>query len=121
MKKSINVCFCGNNDYITYIGVALQSILVNLDPDYTLNVFLICDFADQKNRKKLHKTLKGHNLHILPIDPKKLEGIKVCGYPGIETYFRLFIQEYVEVDKILYLDGDIIINTDIALLYEIDL
>ncbi|MDR3169212.1 MAG: hypothetical protein LBU27_05675 [Candidatus Peribacteria bacterium] len=121
MKKTINLCFCGNNAYIPYIGVALQSILCNLHPDYTLSVFLICDFASRENEQKLRRLLVGHSLQILPIDRKKLEGIKVCGYPGIETYFRLFMPEYIEVEKILYLDGDIIVNTDIAPLRETDL
>lgn len=82
---------------------------------------------DIKNLSEFVANTKKGTLIPIRFDSSKLEGVRVIGEDGyffsIETYNRLFCGFYLpkEVEKILYLDIDMICTGDIKELYDIPL
>ena len=66
----------------------------------------IISFTGTEKRTKFFREFEKHNYHL-----------------SIASFFRLFIADFVpkEVEKIIYLDADLIINTDLHELYNIDI
>ena len=70
------------------------------------------------------KQFPNMNLRFTNVD-RELAGYDLStnnAHISVETYYRFLIQKVLPFyDKVLYLDSDIIINGDIAKLYNIDL
>jgi len=126
-EGNIGIVMAANNYYVPYISSLLHSLAAHSSEKYTydINIFhrditsesmqlLIGEFADRKN------------IHIRFYDIssryEEYKNLFTRGHFAIETYFRLFIQDIMtSYKKVLYLDGDMVINADVAELYETDI
>lgn len=125
-NNEINIAFSIHDKDGTYsskIGVAMVSILETLEDNIKINFYILHDKTlGEYNKDKLKKIVNNYNQKIffnyIRIEEKdyvKLNGIEVYS-PG--ALFRLKLSETVNVDKILYLDADIICNLNIKKLFE---
>lgn len=121
---NVAVVLAANNFYVPYISTLIHSIAENSSEKYTydINIFhqditsdsmrlLVGDFSDNKNI----------NIRFCDMSSRASEysSLFTKWHFTVETYFRLFIQDVMTgYDKVLYLDGDMIVNDDIANLYE---
>ncbi len=115
-----------NNHYIPYISVLLHSIASHASDnrDYEFIIFnqdISKDSMQSLCSEFVHKT----NFEIRFLDmSSRLDEYKdlfTHGHFATETYFRLFFSEVLaEYDKVLHLDGDMIIKADIAELFDVD-
>ncbi len=129
MKKEstyriINVLCATDNNYAPYCGVMLTSFLENHKAFHT-EVYIVV-----KNRLKAEKKLKrlenlyDVNVNIIEFPYKDI----VSSYPinhnlSLETYYRLFATELLpsDVDRVLYLDCDIVVDGNVSDMYFSDL
>lgn len=126
MKKELPIFFAVDDAYIPFLATTLQSIVDNSSVEnyYTIKI-LYTDIKDE-NKEKIKK-YERDNISIEFVDLSSyIEKIKnklhTRDYYSKTTYFRLFIPElYPQYDKALYLDSDIVVLTDIANLYNIDI
>ncbi len=124
-SKVIPIVFAGSEEYLYYAGVAIQSIYENANPDYLYDIYIFVDgFTSSIIRNKL-LSLKYENVKITVFDVTNcLNGIDLycVAHYSKQMYYRWFIPEVLSgYDKVIYLDCDVAVNTDIANLYEIDL
>ena len=58
-------------------------------------------------------------VEFIAFTPSHRESLPITGYTSLGAYLRLFVAEYVDptLDKVLYLDCDLIIRKDIAALW----
>jgi len=117
------VCTIDNN-YIQHCGVMLCSLLSN-SQHHEFSFYIIHNGLEVKKRKvlELFLTTFGHSFLFIEIDSKKLEGAVLSDHVTIATYFRLMIPELIDtsIEKILFLDSDIIIRHDITKLWDNDI
>ena len=126
MSKNIPIFFAIDDNYIPFLAVTLKSLISHASKKkmYLINI-LYTNISDE-NKEKIKK-YEQSNVCIDFINLSKymeeFEGkLYTRDYYSRTTYFRLFIPElFPELDKAIYLDSDIVILTDIALLYNIDL
>jgi len=128
-KDKINVCFSSDNNYALYLGVAIKSLAVNSSPDLKYNIFILTEGLIKCNIDKIKLTLIDHNnislkivnvANYLPDEIKKQMYIR--SRFTLPVYYRVLLPEiFKECDKIIYLDGDIVILADVADLYNIDM
>lgn len=126
--KDINILLAGNNAYAFNTQVFLISLLENSRNRNVHLYFLYNDFSE-KNMDKLNKIIHQYNASVdyLYIDKKLFGNVPIKAitnkYITIETYFRMAMVEVLpsHIDKILYLDTDIIINQDYSVLYDLQL
>lgn len=125
-KETINIFFSTAGGYEKYIDVAITSIIENASKDYNYKITILnCD-STEENKKILQKH-NNENFSIVFRDVQwELNRLKAL-LPNsfifsIASYFRFFIETlYPDLDKAIYLDGDVIVVGDISKLYEIDL
>ena len=107
------------------LHVAASSLLRNLRSDCTARFyFLLTGFSEDDIdclRRTLDKTGRSHSIRILGAENIHLpEGLPSL-HGNFVIYYRLLLPDLVEEKRLLYLDCDLLVNVDVAPLFEIDM
>ena len=130
MNKAYNIIpvfFAVDDAYVPFLVVALQSLIENSSKENNYMIRILYTEISEKNKEIISSKYYKDNIEIEFVDLNSyIEEIKsklhTRDYYSKTTYYRLFIPElYPEYDKAIYLDSDILIKSDIAELYKIDL
>ncbi len=122
----INIVFITDNNYVMPTGVAITSIMANKKKETCITFYVICDGVSEENKRRLCYSKDEHkNIEFIFIDVNSNE------FKGLEKSYssvsraallKFRIPDYISnVDKVLYLDGDIIVTKDLSEFYHIDL
>lgn len=119
-ENTIPIVFSFNDEYSKYFAVALQSIIENSNPiDKYDIVALVSDVIKDNQQILLNMIPKNFSLRFFEMNSyisKEFANIKLktLQYYSADIYFRLFIPFlFKDYKKVLYLDSDIVIETDI--------
>ena len=125
LTNTVVVVFSANNGYSPYLATTMQSIIANSNDSRQYELITLHTSISAGNREKISSLADGHpNINIRFIDlSKDVKNKKffVGGKKGLtaETYFRLYIPKVLsDYDKAIYLDCDMVVETDIATLYD---
>ncbi len=125
-KDNVAIVLAANNYYVPYISTLLHSIAENASDTFTYDVNIFHHDITKRSMQLLKSEFsEKDNIHIRFYDISdrrdEYQGLFTRGHFALETYFRLFIQDIMlEYEKVLYLDGDMIVNHDVAELYNTD-
>lgn len=124
--ESVPVVLSANDRFSPYLDVMIQSIVENASENRNYDIIILYNDISEKNRDIITSTAQGkRNISI--------RFIRVCEYfdseklfvdqhLSVETYYRLIIPEIMPgYHKILYLDCDMVVNYDVAELYDLKL
>ena len=120
--KEIPIFFAVDDTYIPFLAVSLQSLVDNSSDKNKYEIKILYTHVSKENMQKIKKYEK-ENIKIEFVDLsnnlQKVQGkLYTRNYFTSTTYYRLFIPElYPQYDKVLYIDSDVTILTDIAGLY----
>lgn len=123
----INISLSCDDKYAKYAGVVISSILHNSNLLDNYNFYILDGNISEGNKEKFYQlnNIRTCNINFINIDPQLFEvysNIKTHNYISVSTYYRLKLAELLpSIDKVLYLDCDVIVNTDLANLYNIDI
>lgn len=129
-RNEIPIFFSINNQYAPYLSVAILSIVDHASSNNHYHIIVLEQDLSEKNKHILTElgtdNVKITFTRINDSDLQKQmvgEHTKLKGdYFTLTIYYRLFIAKiFPQFDKALYMDADIVCNTDIANLYNIDL
>lgn len=118
-ERVIPVVFATNDAYAAYTAVAIESILQNVNANYYYRIYVLNDGLSDYHREGLEQIRRG-NLSVRCINvTKRVDALREsffeCSYFTCETYFRFLIPElFPFYDKVIYLDGDLVVQADIA-------
>ncbi len=120
----MNLSAAINDAYTPYAYVMLTS-LFERNPEAEVYVYLLQYDLSEESKANLEGLMQqyGNHLILMPIDLKKLsEKLPRTAEWPVEVYFRLLLPDILpeEVDRILYLDADVIVNHPIRPFYETD-
>lgn len=120
----INICFSSDNNYAKHMGVAITSILKNSNINDTYNFYILDGGISDSNKSKLNSlknSIRDFSIEYLEINPDDFKKCPMTGYVKyitLPTYYRFKIPSLLpNLDKVLYLDCDIVVNSDISELY----
>lgn len=117
------VLICDNN-YVIPTAVAVRSMIDSFRRKGKLVVCIIACGVDDKN-KALFRKMKRRNveIRIIDYDTEDLTRFREQGYYVTETALVKFCIPRLlpEYDKILYIDGDVLIQRDVTDIYETDI
>ena len=125
-EKTIPIFFAVDDAYMPFLAVALQSLIENSSKENEYVIKILHTSISEENKTKI-KHYERENVSIEFVDlsnyiEKVKDKLYTRDYYSKTTYFRLFLPElYPQYDKVLYLDSDIVILSDIAELYNIDM
>ena len=120
----IPIVFATNDRYFAYLSVAIESLKRNANKNYFYDIYVFNSGLPDQNKYKLI-LCNEDNFHIRFIDVSDLiqnSTLYERSYFSIEMYYRLLIPEILrQYEKILYLDCDIVVLSDISELYKYEI
>lgn len=122
-KKQINILVTLNENYVPYLNVMLTSLLSS-NADCRFDVYLLHSSIPDKAVESTRKILQqSGELHMVKATDIGLSDAPTTARYPQEIYYRIFAAKYLPdcLDRILYLDPDIIVNGSVKELYDINL
>lgn len=115
----MNIVIATDENYVMYYKVMILSLCKK--NTMSINVFLLCtEDLSQKSINEIDQLVKKYDskLYVIKIDIKRFKDFPTGNW-SIEAWFRLMAFELlpIEIERALWLDGDIIINKSIEDLY----
>ncbi len=124
--KSINIAFAADENYIQPMSVVIASILKNANSDDNLKFYILCNDVSDSSKKKLMnlKKIKDCDISFFDIDSSEFQSFNIM--PGshitLTAYFRMKLPTILsDIEKILYLDCDLVVKTSLSKLFYIDI
>lgn len=125
--ETVQIVAAANDLYVPYLSVVIQSIINNSTDSHKYKVTVMHTDITAKHRDMLKKMAhKKDNFDIAFInvmqEMKNYMNLFISNHIKIETYFRLLLPKIMpDVNKVLYMDCDVIANSDVAELYNTDI
>ncbi len=127
-ENNIPVVFSSDDNYAPYLGVTLQSIVMNADKAHNYDIVILDGGICQHHKNLIAMIIAGKsNFSVRYVDILSyLEPYKdllyVSNHASAANYFRLFIPDiFSNFSKVLYLGCDLVVLCDVADLYKISL
>lgn len=123
--NTVNICYATNESFAPHMAVSITSLLEN-NSSCNIVVHILQSGLKEatKARLKMFNTrYKNAKIKFHKIDDYRFEKFSLTiGHITKETYFRYMIAEVLpDIDRVLYLDGDTIVNGDICEIFNMDL
>lgn len=128
IKSEIPIFFSTDDNYIPCLSVAIHSLEANASDENNYRIIILHTGMSLLGKMELKK-LETDNVrisfqnisHITNKMSKDLK-LRLRDYYSETIYYRMFIPSmFPEYEKAIYLDGDIILQDDIANLFNLDL
>lgn len=120
----INILVTLNEGYIPYLNTMLMSLVTN-NKDMTPMVYLLHSSIKDSKLEVTREILRQNDGELFTIFAEDVmpKEAPTCDRFPKEMYYRIFAARYLPktLDRVLYLDPDIIINGSLKKLYEISL
>jgi len=125
-KEKVGICFASDDIYAKHLGVALTSLVKNTSDSNNYDIVIFDNHISEHNKNLMKLVVKEYpNISLRFVGVSSyVNGLKlfVRDYCNVSTYLRFAIIDLLRnYDRVIYLDGDIIVNHDIADMYKIDL
>lgn len=128
-KNVIPIVMAINDHYTDYAGVTIQSIREHASPDYFYDIYIMYTGLSDESIKRLENLSESHvritcmnvseNLADCTLEDKLNKDL---WHISKETFYRFLIADlFPGYDKVLYLDCDLVVLSDVAELYQTDL
>jgi lipopolysaccharide biosynthesis glycosyltransferase len=126
-ESTVHLLLATNALFLQHAAVCLTSLLAN-NPDLFFDVVIVGRSAENLDEKKLRRSLTQFSNHslcmrefrppsdvLLPVNPQT--------HYTLDTYARFWVDEFFppEVDRVLYLDADMVVVGSIAPLWNLNL
>ena len=126
INHKIGIAYGLDNQYTYPTIVSMTSILEN-GSSHTYYIFYL--LVDKKTFKKenkekfvnLEKRYERCEINIIEISDENFQNANTKRYP-LATYYRLILADLLpDINRIIYLDGDTLIYTDLSEMYNLDM
>lgn len=118
-----NIAVAPNSGYVNYTIVLMESLFES-NPGKKFRFFVLYSQLKEEEMELMEKFVSDNNsvVEYIHIDVEKYKVFQWKERFSVETYFRLELQDILpeEIERVLYLDGDMIVCSDIEELYHMD-
>jgi lipopolysaccharide biosynthesis glycosyltransferase len=115
------LCACDDR-FLPHLATMLCSLL---EHNTVFRIHLFYSLIDDKQLVKLESFVEGYGstLARYKIDPASLQDLRVDEHVSIVTYYRVLAPRILptDIDKVLYLDSDVIVRRSLIELWKTDL
>lgn len=123
----MNIFFSSDDNYARHLGVAMYSLMIHNQNVEKINFFVVDNHISEENRSRLEEIVRNYKNSKLSFINYDLYAQKLqldMPWPiSISAYARLFLAEMLplEVNRVLYLDCDMVVNHDLSELWNFNL
>ena len=118
--KKLPICFCTDDNYALPTCVAITSLIHNKRPETIYDIYIIIDGVSSEKQEKLKECSTSNvSITLIPAPNRQLKKNKNnCEYVSVSAFLRFELPDILPMyEKILYLDGDILVLNDLSELY----
>ena len=118
-QTTMNILVTLDENYIPCLNVMLVSLLRS-NPDAHFNVYLLHSSVREQALTKTRHILGDRGpLTAIQVSDAELENAPTTSRYPVEIYYRIFAARYLpqQLDRVLYLDPDLIVNKSLRELY----
>lgn len=126
MSNEYHILCSTDDNYAQHCAVLMCSVYCNNSGNIIFHI-VESDLSDD-NKIKLRKIADDYNqrvfFHNFTLKNKEFYKLGIGSASSIVTYYRIFITSIIDdplIDRILYLDCDIVVNSDISELFKLSL
>ena len=118
----INLVLCCDDNYVIPVLTCLTSVFEN-NKEYSFCVYIVTAGITHENERKFQSLLDIYSQCIIVknIDSSRFDVLPSRGRYVVATYYRYILPEILSEDKVLYLDGDTIVTSDLGELWQTDI
>jgi lipopolysaccharide biosynthesis glycosyltransferase len=128
LNNKISIIVASDNHFAILIAALLKSIDLNHKSQEHIDFYIIDDGISPKNKLKLSNLVSKDRFTLIWINSKDILPIGVeipidtSSWP-LTTYFKIFAPYVVDqnLERLIYLDVDIIVQSDIVNLWQVDM
>lgn len=120
----IPIIFSANDNYFVFLYVAIYSLIKASSPKRNYQIWILTTNFSSDNQEKIESlTAANVTIAFMDITSAVLDvDLREVSHLSVETFYRLFIpQLFPQLEKVLYLDCDILALKDVAELFFSDL
>lgn len=123
MNRKIPVVLISDDNFIMPTCVAITSLIVNKAPETEYEIYIImAECSDESYAKIQELNDLGTSVNLIRASLDEYRDIKQLAHISIACLLKFDVSELVpDYDKLLYLDGDIIVRGDLSELYNVEL
>jgi lipopolysaccharide biosynthesis glycosyltransferase len=120
----MDILFCFDKKYEQHFGVAVTSLILN-NIDNVIRIHLVTKKPSSNLREKIDQITLKYNVEFLiyEIDETEIKNLTVSAHISSAAYYRLLAPDLLpkDLDKVLYLDSDLIVNGSLLELYNLNI
>ena len=123
---NLHIFFALNDSYTSHYCVTMVSVLTNT-PNRHCHFYLLTDYISEKNKRRFSQVEEQYancSIHYQLITEKIFDSFhrNIDYLVSPVSYYRYIIPElYPQLDKALYLDGDLVVNGSLEKLWDTDI
>lgn len=118
----IPVVFIADSNYVLPTTVVMASMLLNKNQKTEYEFIIFGVNLKEEDKLLLNKATKGAKISILEFDNKKYSSFVAKTHVSVAALYKFDIANILQnYDKVLYLDGDIIVQDDLSEFFNMDL
>lgn len=122
----IHIGFFVSNEYVKYMSVAMASILSNASSTDKISFHVITNIDNKVNQEKINQLKRIKNFEIewkiitqdIPFEIRKDTRRDI---PALANYSLLISSVFANLDKIIWLDSDLVVLDSLSELYNINM
>lgn len=124
-REPIVITCATDSNYVTPLAVMLRSVLTNLSANRTAAIYIMDGGVGAESRERLVQGLPSGRATVkwMRVDPAVYSGVPLWGRMPVSTYYKLAVADTLpaEVHKAIWLDCDLLVTSDVASLWDVDL
>lgn len=125
----MNILYASDDNYAEIMGTSIVSLLENNKDIDDINIFIVQDQISENNQKKITELVSSYNRKATILDKPDIRGMLGVELKTLRwsdsAFSRLFLKKLfgsnTTIDRILYLDCDVMIVDSLKQLYEMDI
>lgn len=114
-----------NENYAMPLEAMIASVLSNLKSYKKIEIYIFESEVSAQTKERIKRYFGGTRINIIwtKIDLVNFKDMNITGHITVESYFRLLIPKILpgKIEKVIYLDCDLIVDEDIGKLWDIEI
>jgi lipopolysaccharide biosynthesis glycosyltransferase len=119
------VVLAADDQFAMPLAVTVRSALDNLSSDRKLRIYVLDGGIEEATKEKLVQSWPRGRFDVewIRVDAAALAGLPISGHVNVVAYYRILIPRVLPavVDRVIYLDSDMIVLADLARLWDCEL
>lgn len=121
-NNKIHIVFASDDRYAQHAAVAMASVLEHAKYPERIDFFLLSDGISEERAEKFRTTARrwGSEASVIPVEGEAFSEFYISAQLSRAAYMRLAAAEILpnDIDKVIYLDCDLIVRKDITELWK---